>query len=468
MFAGGTAQTLATTSGATVIFGQSTINSVSLNSQGGSLTLGPGVLVRGQNGYVGFDPNFGGSGTFLNQGTIVADSAGNRIQVQNISNFSSGTLSGGVWKAQNGGTLRLIGASITSDAANIVLDGSTSRILSDTGNTNALAGLATITAGGVLTLSHLGTQSPASLTTSGNVNNDGTLTIDPLSRLTVTGTYTQGSSGVLNVQIGGGPLAGSTYVNATGNATLAGTLNVSYINNFTPANGATYTVVNSNALSGTFATVTGLASGMTAVYEPDDVAGDAADGHAARPRRSFPLTAGGLFNVSVQITGQRRQRVRTSPARHPLRLPNVSGRAQRHMTATISNGVAGFISLSINNAAAAAIVASTAGCQRTSNAFTVQPTAFRHRQLDRQRRRRLGCRRRWDTGFVPNSATDVIINAAPVSCTAIFRRDTVHGITSSKPLTISGGSLTVTTTISSTSIDHFGRALQEPLTRALP
>ena len=42
-----------------------------------------GITVQGQNGYVGYDPHFGGSParTVVNQGTIQADASGGTITV---------------------------------------------------------------------------------------------------------------------------------------------------------------------------------------------------------------------------------------------------------------------------------------------------------------------------------------------------------------------------------------------------
>ena len=91
-----------------MIFGNSSANSLAAGPQNGSsLTIGPGILAHGQRGYIGYSPYLGGSNvSFLNQGTIAADGGG-ELLAQFISNLSSGTLTGGTWRADANGTLRL-------------------------------------------------------------------------------------------------------------------------------------------------------------------------------------------------------------------------------------------------------------------------------------------------------------------------------------------------------------------------
>ncbi len=113
----------------------------------------------------------------------------------------------------------------------------------------------------------------------GNVNNSGA-TVRPggagaAGTLSVTGAYTQGAGGTLAVEIGG---AGTFDVlNVSGNASVAGTLNVALINAFTPAGGAQFQVLTGNARSGTFGNVTGP---LTAQYNATNVTLVAASANA--------------------------------------------------------------------------------------------------------------------------------------------------------------------------------------------
>ena len=65
---------------------------------------------------------------------------------------------------------------------------------------------------------------PSSLTAA-SISNGGTITVGPVNTVTTSGNFAQTSTGVLDVQLGGGPASGEFgFVNIGGTATLAGTL----------------------------------------------------------------------------------------------------------------------------------------------------------------------------------------------------------------------------------------------------
>jgi len=228
-------------------------------------------------------------------------------------NFSATTLTGGTYNV--GGTLQFNGANIVTNAANISLVGSGSKIVDQSGTTDGLRNFATNSAAGSFSISggrnfttagnftnagtfSIGTGStftlggPGNFTqTAGKTTDDGTLstsgtvtlsggslfgkgsiagvlvssgTITPgdssksTGILAVTKTYTQNAGGVLDIAIGG-TTAGTKYdqLNATGAASLKGTLNLSLINGFVPTVGTTFDVLNASSISGTFSTVNG-------------------------------------------------------------------------------------------------------------------------------------------------------------------------------------------------------------------
>lgn len=173
-FDGGT-QTLGGTG--EVVFGNYVYNFLQAGpTAGSSLTIGPDVLVHGRTGGIGFSPYWGGPAnvSVTNLGTIQADVPGGEIHVGNAANVFGGTLTGGTWKAVNS-TLGLLGASITTNAATIVLDGPNSRIVSDlAGTIDSLGGLSANAAGGTFTV-----QNGRSFTGSGQFANAGTLTVGP-------------------------------------------------------------------------------------------------------------------------------------------------------------------------------------------------------------------------------------------------------------------------------------------------
>jgi hypothetical protein len=82
-------------------------------------------------------------------------------------------------------------------------------------------------------------------------------------KLTLSGTYTQTSAGVLNIEIGGTTVSTQyDQLSVGGASTLGGTLNVALIGGFTPSIGNTFTILDAASLSGTFATVN-LPAGYT-------------------------------------------------------------------------------------------------------------------------------------------------------------------------------------------------------------
>lgn len=321
------------------------------SAAGGTLTIGPDMTITGHRGTVGYMSYFGGptnvsvvnygtistdvaDGSLLrltgqnwtNYGTIQATNGGEVIvQPTTLTNLSAGTLTGGVWKALGGGTLRMMGANIVTDAATIVLDGVGARIVNDAGSTNALAGLVAVAPTGSFTLQNGATLTTAvsPLTNQGTVTvgNNSTLTVNgagyrqtagtttliggtittgapldlqggvlmgvgtvnggvtnagrvvpglPLGTLTVNGAYTQTATGVLDFDIGGttaSPVLDLLAV--SGSASLDGTVNVANINGFTPEPGQTLTPFTYANRAGDFATINLPLDNGVPVYVPE-------------------------------------------------------------------------------------------------------------------------------------------------------------------------------------------------------
>src|SRR5579863_582860 len=249
---------------------------------------------------------------FTNNGKLTVNS-GSTLIINSIfgpfNNLVGGTLTGGAYTAT--GMLE-VGSAITTNAASITLTGPSAEILS-TPTTNALAGLGANATTGVLSL-----QTGQALTTSANFSNagkttvgaassftvggsytqtagtttvDGTLTAPsglnlqkgtlegkgtlaaPVSSnatvivgdattkaglLTVTGSYSQETKGILKVAIGG-TTVGSQYsqMAVSNGVSLGGNLTIKLINSFTPTIGEVFTILTGSAVTGQFATVTG-------------------------------------------------------------------------------------------------------------------------------------------------------------------------------------------------------------------
>jgi filamentous hemagglutinin family protein len=128
-----------------------------------------------------------------------------------------------------GGTTTLTGGSAINAAGVNVLAGGT------------LAGAGTLALGGTGTLSNNGTVSPGGSGAAG--------------RLTVQGKYTQGSTGVLNIEL----LATDNFdqLAVDGTSSLNGKLSIRALNGFVPTQGTTFDVVTAQAAgsSGSFSTI---------------------------------------------------------------------------------------------------------------------------------------------------------------------------------------------------------------------
>ena len=102
----------------------------------------------------------------------------------------------------------------------------------------------------------------------GSISNGGTLIVGPTNTVTVGGTFAQTSTGTLDVQLGGGPSTGNVgYVDASGAATLAGTLKVDLVYGYSPVSTDSFTPIEFGSVSGSFTSLT-LPSGTG--YQFDD------------------------------------------------------------------------------------------------------------------------------------------------------------------------------------------------------
>jgi hypothetical protein len=275
-----------------------------LENSGGMINQG--TIIADQATALTIDPSALG---FTNQGTLRAEATRTLTVTDGLSNFSAGTLTGGTYDVI--GTMRLVGANITTNAAKIILDGVGSQLLSvaSPGTTNALAGFATnaaagdftikngrnftregdFTNAGMMTIGALSTFTvdglPANdyIQTGGSTRVDGTLiaTDDVLinagllfgtgtiqadevvlagmlapgtspGTLTITGKYLQQAAGTLNVEIGG-LLAGTQFdvVNISGMATLDGVLDIDLFGGFMPTLGQTFQIMTFGSRFGT-------------------------------------------------------------------------------------------------------------------------------------------------------------------------------------------------------------------------
>jgi fibronectin-binding autotransporter adhesin len=256
---------------------------------------------------------------FTNTGKLIVN-RGSTLNIEGLcNNFSGTTLMGGTYLVT--GTLEFQN-SIVTNAGSITLTGATAQILNSFTNTSALANLAANSALGSLSLgsgqilatatnfSNAGkttvgagsgfsvggsyTQTagtttvdgalmaPAGLTLQkGSLMGKGTIAAavnsnasvtpgDSSSKpatLTVTGTYTQNSSGSLNISIGGTAAGSFGQVAVSNGVSVGGTLVIKRIKGFVPVIGNTFNIVTGSAVSGQFATVKGTSINSSEHFE---------------------------------------------------------------------------------------------------------------------------------------------------------------------------------------------------------
>ncbi|MEA2162345.1 MAG: hypothetical protein QOK37_472 [Thermoanaerobaculia bacterium] len=174
-------------------------------SGGGNAIANAGILQRGQTGSLGIAPSV------TNTGTI---------------NANAGQLAFNGGLSQSAGSMNLLGGSISSPTPISLAGGSL------TGNGTVFAAVN----------NSAGTIAPGSPTAAGII--------------TLNGPYSQGASGAMNLKIGG-PGPGGTYdvVDASaGSVNLAGNLNVTLFNGFTPSAGNTFDMLRFSSRTGDFIT----------------------------------------------------------------------------------------------------------------------------------------------------------------------------------------------------------------------
>jgi hypothetical protein len=278
-----------------------------------------GNILADQNGALNIvpDPSLG----FTNNGTLTTTGLGGLDVYAPFNNLVGTTLMGGTYAVTT--TLGIQNGNIVTNAANTTLTSSSALILNLSNNQSALQNLALNAPNAMLSL-----QSGALVTVAKNFTNkgnmivgkssgfkaggsytqaagsttvDGTLTApaglkvkkrtllgqgtvaavvtskatitvgDSLTKpgiLSITGSYTEGATGILNLPIAG-TTVGSQYsqLAISNGASLNGTLNIKRAKGYVPNIGDTFTILTGSAVSGKFAKVKGLSINSAEHFE---------------------------------------------------------------------------------------------------------------------------------------------------------------------------------------------------------
>ena len=125
-FDGGGAQSLG--GSGTVTFGNTGgSNRIGIEAAG-TLTVGSGILVHGENGTIGGQAITGGAATLVNNGTISADVSGGTITLQTNNAATTAITNNGILSAVNGGTL-VLSSNVTGAAGSAINVGAGSTIV---------------------------------------------------------------------------------------------------------------------------------------------------------------------------------------------------------------------------------------------------------------------------------------------------------------------------------------------------
>ena len=210
----------------------------------------------------------------LNQGVLRKSGGTNTTTIQPTFNNSgtvqanSGTLSFGGTFLQNAGQTVLNGGNFAFSQVAQLLGG-------------ALTGAGSIT---------------------GSVSNNAAIGTGPSpGLLAISGNYTEGPHAHLAIKLGG-TTAGANYdqLSIGGSAALAGSLNISYWNGFTPTPGAVFTVLAYNSRGGVFSALTAPTNVIAAIYTANAVLVEV--GHAA-PMAQLTVPAQSVAGHTFVVKG---------------------------------------------------------------------------------------------------------------------------------------------------------------------
>ncbi len=216
------------------------------------VTYGGGTFINDANGTLEVQTPLTIFSPFTNTGTL------------DVSGGSSLTLSPSSGADELDGTLdlegvmTLLGTFVSSNG--LIVNGSEAlQVGDDSGDSGSLA-----LSQGANIFGHVEVTGSGTLTSDAQLSNEGTLTLD-LGGVNSLASYQQASYGTLELQQA--PSAFTT-LSVTGSAALAGTVDLQYVDGYTPSSGTAFTVVTAGSIGGHFDVIP---DGMTATYNPTNV-----------------------------------------------------------------------------------------------------------------------------------------------------------------------------------------------------
>jgi Secretion system C-terminal sorting domain len=234
------------------------------------------------------------AGQLNNAGTISA--TGGNLSITDGTLTTNGVVSLNGGTGQNSEVIQVTGGSFgtggthsfvnTMDGAIQISAGATANLGGDFQNNGTInnSGTLTVPAGGIFsqnnTLLQTGIFTINGTFTghggvTGQVTNNGTIApkgaAGNIGTMHIAGDLVQNATSLLAFEIGGSMAGQSDKIAVTGSATLGGSIQVSLVNGYTPANCAEFEVMAFGSYSGVFSGISGLNSDWSVIYTPNSI-----------------------------------------------------------------------------------------------------------------------------------------------------------------------------------------------------
>ncbi len=255
----------------TIVLGSTGSNNrITVEGNGVTLTVGPNVTIRGQNGTIGGASLVGGVSTIVNNGTIAADVAGGIITIEDSPVTNNGTLG-----AANGGTL-VLNSNVTASAGSQISAGAGSLVLQ---NGVTVSGAINTTGNGSFRASSSGSNYLSAATLDGTLDLASAYGVERVIGGLTLGSGAPGSTGTIDVNsnsiLG---FQGTQTIGGTGTIVLGSTGSNNRIS--VEGDGVTLTVGPNVTIRGQNGTIGGasLIGGVSTIVNNGTIAADVAAG----------------------------------------------------------------------------------------------------------------------------------------------------------------------------------------------
>ncbi len=212
----------------------------------------------------------------------------------------------GVTIVSQGSLPRNVISGNSGDGVDITGSGTTGNVVEGNIIGRNAAGTSVLLNGGYAVAIEAGAQAAVSGFVTGNVLNDGVLSLQGLGFLNITGNYTQTANGSLDLSLGGTGPGTFDQLFVSGTVTLAGDLTAHLIDGFTPTVGESDTVITFLSSTGAFASQhfdnPGNGDLLTSSLTPTSLVVKAVSDLVLAGQSSANATVGGMITYTLTVT----------------------------------------------------------------------------------------------------------------------------------------------------------------------